>query len=187
MITLAGCHKTRNPSPPPTPRSGKTVAVTWTASVTPGVSYNVYRANHGCSDSSGFNKLNSVLITTTNYDDLNVAAGTYCYYATSYLQSADPSESEPSNKAEVIIQTQPVPPTNLTVTPSAVTLNLNEQQQFVASREGVTWSLSPILGTISTTGLYVAPSSIQGNNIQVEVSAHDSEGIGRAIVTLRKK
>jgi len=51
------------------------------------------------------------------------------------------------------------------VTPSAATLSPGQTQQLTAAVTGssntaVTWSLSPAIGTISSTGLYTAPSSL---------------------------
>ncbi len=57
------------------------------------------------------------------------------------------------------------PPPAVFVTPSSVALNQGQTQQFAASVQGssnqaVTWSLSPNVGTISSSGLYTAPSTV---------------------------
>jgi uncharacterized repeat protein (TIGR01451 family) len=47
------------------------------------------------------------------------------------------------------------------VTPSAVTLQQGQTQQFSATMPGPIWSISPVgAGSISSTGLYAAPASI---------------------------
>ena len=55
---------------------------------------------------------------------------------------------------------------NVTVNPAAATLAANQTQQFTAAVTGgsgntaVTWTVSPNVGTVSTTGLYTAPATI---------------------------
>ena len=62
-----------------------------------------------------------------------------------------------------------VPTTTVTVTPAATTLGPNQQQQFTASASGlwnnaVNWSVSPTgTGSITSAGLYTAPSTIAAN------------------------
>jgi hypothetical protein len=56
----------------------------------------------------------------------------------------------------------------VSVNPQHVTLNHNQQQQFAASvtntsNQAVTWSISPSSGSISSSGLYTAPSTITGS------------------------
>lgn len=177
VIMTLGCHKSIK-----TPRAATSVQVTWTASVTPSVTYNVYRAALSCTSATSFSKLNTSPINTTSYTDSTVAPGTYCYYATSFLS---PQESVPSNKGEATII---APPTNFSVTPPTATLKLNEQQQFAVTpnNSNIRWSVIGE-GTVTNTGLYTAPSSIQGNNIDVQVVASNSESTSTAIVTLKKK
>jgi hypothetical protein len=57
------------------------------------------------------------------------------------------------------------PPPAVSVSPSSVALNQGQTQQFTVSVQGssnqaVNWTLSPNVGTISTSGLYTAPSTI---------------------------
>jgi hypothetical protein len=56
------------------------------------------------------------------------------------------------------------PPT-IALTPGSVTLTSSQTQTFTATVSGnsntaVTWSLSPLVGSISTAGVYTAPASI---------------------------
>ena len=85
------------------------------------------------------------------------------------------------------------PPTSITVTvsPSTATLTASQQQQFTASVTGttntaVTWSISQGPGSISTSGLYTAPSmitSMQTATVEA-ISAADGTTAGTATVTL---
>lgn len=65
--------------------------------------------------------------------------------------------------------------TSVTVTPPSATLTGSQTQQFTATVSGnsntsVTWSLSPNVGSISSTGLYTAPASIASSQ-SVSVTA----------------
>jgi len=76
------------------------------------------------------------------------------------------------------------------ITPSAVVVSSSQTQQFTAvgaaSGAGVSWSISPSVGTISASGLYTAPSVV--NAIQVitvtATSLADSNLSGTATITL---
>jgi hypothetical protein len=72
---------------------------------------------------------------------------------------ADPTAS---GTATVVLNPSPV---SIAVTPGGATLNAGQTQQFTAQVSGtsntaVTWSLSPAMGSLSSTGLYTAPASI---------------------------
>jgi len=182
VVCAAGCRHRINPL-----GSGRTVTVTWDASTTQGVSYNVYRQPAACATSGAAAKLNASPLTVLTYTDSDVPVGTWCYWATSYLVAAETQESAPSNKAEVVIIPQPSPPQNLQITPAAVTMQTGGTQQFAASLPDASWSINPAdLGTISSTGLYTAPASIKGNNVQVQVIASSGGQTASAGVTLRK-
>jgi hypothetical protein len=95
------------------------VMLTFTASVdaaaNPTLTYNMYRLNGSCPavaptsiSGSGFTRLNATAITTTTFKDVGVAPGTYCYFASAFLNS---TESVPSNDASGIVQ--PAAPTSL--------------------------------------------------------------------------
>jgi len=181
LLALCGCQKRI------AVRSTRSVDLTWTASATPGVTYNAYRQSGPCATPSTALKLNSSPITALSYTDPSVTAGTWCYWVTSYLTSAETQESAPSNKAEVTVIIQPQPPQNLQVTPPAVTLQTGGTQQFTANLPDALWSIDPAdLGTISSTGLYTAPASIKGNNILVQVIARTGLQTAAAQITIRK-
>ena len=90
-----------------------TVSLSWTASTDAGVSYNVYRFSGACpsTGTAGFSKINTTSVAATTYTDASLAAGTYCYYATSVLNGA---ESVPSNLAPAVLL--PAAPTALSAT-----------------------------------------------------------------------
>jgi fibronectin type 3 domain-containing protein len=70
------------------------VTLSWTASTSPGVGYNCYRAT---STNGPFKVVNTGLIASTSYVDKTVQSGTtYYYYATAV--DAQGNESVPSNQ-----------------------------------------------------------------------------------------
>lgn len=82
-------------------------------------------------------------------------------------------------------------PISVSVAPAAVTLNSGGSHQFTATVSGptdksVTWSMTPTVGTLSTTGLYTAPASIaQSQTISIRAtSVADPSTAGTATVTL---
>jgi hypothetical protein len=85
----------------------------------------------------------------------------------------------------------PAPPVTVSVSPQTISLNAGKTQQFSAtvansSSQSVTWSLSPSSGSgsISSSGLYTAPSTITGTS-SVTVTATSAAGpSGSATVTL---
>jgi hypothetical protein len=73
------------------------------------------------------------------------------------------SVADPSKSASAVFTLMQA--VTLVVSPSSVTLGPSGTQQFTAAVSGssntaVTWSINPAVGTISSTGLYTAPSSI---------------------------
>lgn len=79
----------------------------------------------------------------------------------------------------------------VTVTPSSVSLGILGQQQFTATVSGstngaVTWSISPVLGSIDNSGFYTAPPTVTGTQ-RVTVTATsvaDTSKTGTATVTI---
>ena len=75
-----------------------TVMLSWTASITPGVSYNVYRAT----TSGGYTTpLNSSPISSTSFADCTVLAGQTYYYV---IRSVDSNGNLSANSAETVAQ-----------------------------------------------------------------------------------
>jgi hypothetical protein len=79
----------------------------------------------------------------------------------------------------------------ISVSPMTVNLGASQTQTFKASLNGivdtaVTWSLSPAVGSISSTGLYTAPSSIsaQTNVVVKATSTTDGSKFATAAVNL---
>jgi hypothetical protein len=81
----------------------------------------------------------------------------------------------------------PPPPPQVTVTPSSVTLSGSGTQQFTATSGPVQWSISPNAGSISTSGLYKAPTSItvQQAVTVTATSTSDSTNFATATITLK--
>lgn len=78
------------------------VTLGWTASTSPGITgYNIYS---GTASGGPYSKLNSTLITDTNYTDNTVEAGDTYYYVTTAV-SAQGTESAYSNQAVAIVPT----------------------------------------------------------------------------------
>jgi hypothetical protein len=75
-----------------------TVTLNWTASTTPSVTYNVYRASTA---GGPYTKLTATTVTTTSYTDSNVVAGQNYYYVTTAVNSN--GESGYSNEAPATI------------------------------------------------------------------------------------
>ena len=77
------------------------ISLMWTASTSaagnPSLTYNVYRS---ASCSGTFALLNTTPISATNFVDVAVPPGTYCYQATAVLAGL---ESTPSNEASAVV------------------------------------------------------------------------------------
>jgi hypothetical protein len=72
-----------------------TVTLSWTASTTPGVTYNVYRRTPGGSYTT---KLNSVVVGGTSYIDATSTAGQTYFYV---IRAVDSTNTESANSSEV--------------------------------------------------------------------------------------
>lgn len=102
------------------------------------------------------------------------------------------SVADPTKSASSSISLSPS--VTVSLTPSAASLNPSQTQLFAATVAGttntaVTWSLSPSVGTISTSGdnaVYIAPSTISATqSVAVSaVSVADSSKISKSLVTL---
>jgi YD repeat-containing protein len=82
-------------------------------------------------------------------------------------------------------------PVSVTVLPATASVNANQTQQFTAtvqntSNTAVTWSRTPALGSVSSSGLYTPPSPIssQQNVTVTATSVADPTRSGSATVTL---
>jgi hypothetical protein len=81
------------------------------------------------------------------------------------------SVADPSKLAQAFVSLVPSVPSSVSVSPSQTTLAPGQSQQFFASVSGVgglggggvpavQWSISPMIGSISATGMYSAPVSL---------------------------
>jgi len=118
-----------------------------------------------------------------NSNGLYTAPGPGTYYVTA-TSVEDPSKS---STAEVVV-TSP-PPTDITISPTAVTLDYGETQQFTADLvnldPGVTWKVDEGTagGTITSTGLYTAPTSA-GTYHVIVTSTDDPTKTATATITV---
>ena len=99
------------------------------------------------------------------------------------------SAADPTQSASSIVSL--VPPVSVTVTPSSISLGASQTQTFTAAvanatNTGVSWSISPALGVISSAGVYTAPSTIMSpQSITVmATSVADPTKIGSAAISL---
>jgi hypothetical protein len=68
----------------------------------PQLRYNVYRADSPCSPSASFKRI-ALGLTTTSYNDPDVAPGSYCYQVKSVVNGR---EGLPSNQASAVVPSQ---------------------------------------------------------------------------------
>lgn len=89
---------------------------------------NVYRLTGSCpAGTTGFIKLTSSPVVTSNYIDSTVVAGNYCYFVTAVLNGV---ESAPSNTAQATVPV--APPSGLSITSVAINILPNGRQQVLA-------------------------------------------------------
>jgi hypothetical protein len=85
---------------------------------------------------------------------------------------------QPSASASAGLTVLPPPPVTVTISPASATLQLNQSQQFTAtvsgtSNTGVYWLVNGVVGgtvstgSISTAGVYTAPSSVPSGSVIV--------------------
>ena len=98
------------------------------------------------------------------------------------------SAADSSKAASATITLQPAA---VTLSPASATAQVSGTQQFSATVTGssntaVTWSISPVVGNISSTGLYTAPNSISATQAVTvtATSAADSTKSGTATINL---
>ena len=100
------------------------------------------------------------------------------------------SLADPSKTAQASITLTPSLPTSISISPSQLTLPPSGTQQFTATvlggKAAVVWSLSPMVGNISPSGLYTAPSAVsQAQSVTIRAGiATDPTKTASAIITL---
>ena len=116
---------------------------------------------------TGLNWSLSPAVGTLSTTGLYTAPGSITTQQT--VQVIATSVADPTKTATATITLNPplAPPPTVVIgiSPTLASLGQGQTQQFTAtvtgtSNTGVTWSLSPAVGTLSTSGLYTAPSSI---------------------------
>jgi len=130
---------------------------------------------------------NGVLLSTQNVS--NFHNGQYLVWQLSGHVQVTVTKLSGGNGVISGLFFEPVP--GVSVSPTSATLTVNGQQQFTATVTGtsdtaVTWSMSPSVGTLSTSGLYTAPGTISSSQtvtITATSVADPTESAG-ATVTL---
>ena len=82
--------------------------LSWDASTTPAVTYNVYHKPSACNSTAAFVKISTAPVTVLTFTHVNAPMGVSCYAVRS---EAGGAESVNSNLLQVVLQ--PAPPTNL--------------------------------------------------------------------------
>ncbi len=82
-------------------------------------------------------------------------------------------------------------PVQIAISPAGVSLGPSQTQQFKASvswtsNTGVTWSMSPAAGTLSSTGLYMAPASFATSQAVVITATSAADPSKTASVTVQE-
>lgn len=102
------------------------------------------------------------------------------------------SVADATMSATATITLTPVGAVSVSMTPSTAALNDSQTQQFTAAVSGtsntaVTWSISPFVGSIASSGLYTAPATI-GATQEITVTAAstaDTTKTATAVITLK--
>jgi Concanavalin A-like lectin/glucanases superfamily/IPT/TIG domain/Putative Ig domain len=152
----------------------------------PGTSVTITGANFGSTKGS----------STVTFN--GTAAGVTSWSATTIVVTV-PAGATSGNVIVTVngVASSPVPFTvtapsiTVTISPAAATLSANQTQQFTATVQNagdptVTWTLSPNIGSVSSSGLYIAPSSVstQQSVTVTATSVADSSKSASAAVTL---
>jgi hypothetical protein len=135
-----------------------------TASVTPSQVQSLTATVTGAVNSGVTWSMNSAV------GSLSTAGNTAAYTAPGIINTPQTvtvtakSMADPTKTASVLISL--IPMVALAMSPSTATLDPGATQQFTTAVSGTTntavkWSLQPAVGTISPTGLYTAPASVQ--------------------------
>jgi alpha-L-arabinofuranosidase len=144
--------------------------------------------------------------TVTNSSDTSVtwsispqvgsisSSGLYTAPSTvSYPQTVLVTAASVSNPAKMAVASVTLTAaTTVAVSPGTAQLIPGQTQQFSAvvqnsSNQGVNWSISPNVGSITTAGLYTAPGqvTVQQNVTVTATSQADSKASGTALITLK--
>jgi hypothetical protein len=177
------------PSKPSTVAPVSITVVPGSVTLTPGESSSFIANVTGTSNTSVTWSMSPPVGTLNN--GIYTAPATVTGLQTVILTATSNANPSSSAKASVVL----VPVTNsMSVSPAQVSLSASKTQQFTAavtSSSGlggsappsVTWSISPVLGSISSSGVYTAPSSISSQQT-VTITATSTTLTASASVTL---
>src|SRR5262245_613045 len=108
-MMIAGLHSTSALA-----QIAPSVVLTWVASTTPNVTYNIYRSN----TSGAYSSSPLASVSGTSYTDYTVQAGQTYFYVVKAMDFTNPNNlSSPSNEASAIIPTPNVSGTPGTYSP----------------------------------------------------------------------
>jgi chitinase len=185
--TAAAWYRTRRPAAPTgltATITGGTVSLAWTATAN-ATGYDVYRAT---SSTGTYQKLTTSPQPGTTYTDTTVLPGTTYWYEVRASNTVRSSSASAPVSATVPVAGQPV---TVTLSPGKATLDGCATLQLTAAvtgaaGTGVTWSVQEGAagGTVSSAGLYTAPSTA-GTYHVVASSSASSSAAGTATVTIQ--
>lgn len=93
--------------------SAQDIKISWDASVTPAVTYNVYHKASPCSSTVVFSKLNTAPVAVLTFTHVNAPTGISCYA----VRAVEAGGVESANSNLLQVQLPPAPPTNLRLVP----------------------------------------------------------------------
>ena len=139
------------------------VVLSWTSGGGSTAGYTVFR--NGA-------QLNSTAATT--FTDSSVAASSSYQYTVAAFDQGN-NQSVPTAPLTVITPAAPA----IAIAPGSGTLSAGQSLAFTATvtgatDSGVTWSIGPAIGTISTTGKYTAPSTVASDTVVIVTAASTS-------------
>uniref|UniRef100_Q01XJ9 Ig domain protein, group 2 domain protein n=1 Tax=Solibacter usitatus (strain Ellin6076) TaxID=234267 RepID=Q01XJ9_SOLUE len=138
-----------------------TVSLTPTSVSLTGSQWQQFTATVGGSSNSGVTWSVSPAVGSLSSAGLYTAPATIAGAQSVTVTATSVADPTKSANASVAL----TPTVTVSVTPATVSLGASQTQQFTATvggsaNTGVTWSVSPAVGTVSSTGLYTAPASI---------------------------
>ena len=97
------------------------------------------------------------------------------------------SSADSTKKATATVTLQPAAVT-ISMSPTSTTLQAGKTQQFTATVAGstntaATWSISPAVGSVSTSGLYTAPASITSAQTVTVTATSSADSTKKATAT----
>jgi hypothetical protein len=151
-------------------QSAPSVALTWVASTTPNVTYNIYRSN----TSGAYSSSPLASVSGTSYTDYTVQAGQTYFYVVKAMDFTNPDNlSSPSNEASAISRTPNVG--DPSSPPTSWLPHVNLIWQYDGTNFASVWYMGGADGSTFLSTKYLSTNSIPGWRI---VAAGDLNGDG---------